>query len=514
MTLIPQRNYIETKETITSHKNMVSWWLKNMTQEIRWNIKDIIIHSEKQEISNSLKELRDLEKSWRYVFHGSIEDISILEPKQAYNYKTWIKTEDWQKAIFATEYADIAIFRSLINHKNTRWDSHNNFWVYNYKPVFYLTSNLLESARRKTGKIYVFEKEKFTDFSPMECRCYAKLLPIKVINVEYQDLPKNIEVIENSVFDDKMKEYTKQRKIDSNNFKKGNLKLQDKDFYKMMFKRYECHLQEHENKDKESISLLIKEFKSWNISKEEFGNIRSLASDKSERIRSAIADLKEKLRILNIEEMIIKTKDDQKIKSLDYLDGITDIESMLLWDIQKGWSNASGVFWIKSQPNLVAIKKTIWNYQFLWDMPYYYSRLWDSPNFPRVLKLINQSDSTYIIMEKATWIQLDHITSDEMEKIPQEHYNEFVKNIIKLEGNWILIDPSKSSNFFYDSKIGFIFIDLSSGAKDNSKYYKNWLLQSILSKKVKEISINEKSTFSDIIKEKVESALLANWINQ
>jgi len=47
-------------------------------------------------------------------------------------------------------------------------------------------------------------------------------------------------------------------------------------------------------------------------------------------------------------------------------------------------------------------------------------------------------------------------------KVPQQHYDKFISDVIVLLDNDILIDFMGKSNFFYDYKIGFQFIDLDS----------------------------------------------------
>lgn len=50
----------------------------------------------------------------------------------------------------------------------------------------------------------------------------------------------------------------------------------------------------------------------------------------------------------------------------------------------------------------------------------------------------------------------------EISQIPQEHFNKFISDIMTILNNDILIDFQGKSNFFYDEKTGFQFIDLDS----------------------------------------------------
>ncbi len=47
-------------------------------------------------------------------------------------------------------------------------------------------------------------------------------------------------------------------------------------------------------------------------------------------------------------------------------------------------------------------------------------------------------------------------------EVPQKHFNKFISDIILLIDNDILVDFMGKSNFFYDSTVGFQFIDLDS----------------------------------------------------
>lgn len=147
-------------------------------------------------MSESIEKLLKYEKSWKYVFHGSLENLSILEPRQAYSYVDWKLEKDWKLSVFATPYSRVAIFRSLINEFNTDWDSDSGFGINDWVLFFAASRNLLESAKTKIGKIYILEKRNFTDFEWTQCRCYERVTPIWSIEVTFEDLPEGIEVIE------------------------------------------------------------------------------------------------------------------------------------------------------------------------------------------------------------------------------------------------------------------------------------------------------------------------------
>lgn len=139
-----------------------------------------------------------LEKEGEYVFHGSPETISILEPKQAFNRndETGNMEKDGEPAVFATPYADVAIFRALINAKDVTGESTSRFGVDEDRLHFSATRNLLEAAKKKTGKVYVLDKQKFQSFEGMQCRSTEINKPLEIIEVRIDDLPQNIKIIE------------------------------------------------------------------------------------------------------------------------------------------------------------------------------------------------------------------------------------------------------------------------------------------------------------------------------
>lgn len=139
-----------------------------------------------------------LEKEGRYVFHGSPDFITVLEPRQAYNRseETGNMEKDGEPAVFATPYADVAIFRALTDARGVRGKSTSQFGIDSDKLHFSATENILEAARTKVGRVYVLDKQKFQDFKGMQCRSSEINQPIEVIEVTFADLPQNITIIE------------------------------------------------------------------------------------------------------------------------------------------------------------------------------------------------------------------------------------------------------------------------------------------------------------------------------
>lgn len=72
--------------------------------------------------------------------------------------------------------------------------------------------------------------------------------------------------------------------------------------------------------------------------------------------------------------------------------------------------------------------------------------------------------------------------TDVISKVPQEHYDKFVRDILLLNQKDILVDFNGKSNFFYDNEAGFQFIDLDShtdykyGLNDSKNDDNEWAL--------------------------------------
>jgi hypothetical protein len=151
-----------------------------------------------EQIGKNRKRLLSLEKEGKYVFHGSPDIIDVLKPRQAFNRrkKTGQMKKDGEPAIFATPYADVAIFKALINTKDAIGESTSQFGIDGNELHFSATKNLLNQAKKKIGRVYILDKKLFQNFEGMQCRSDESINPIEVIEVTVDDLPQNIETID------------------------------------------------------------------------------------------------------------------------------------------------------------------------------------------------------------------------------------------------------------------------------------------------------------------------------
>src|SRR3989338_4210437 len=153
---------------------------------------------ESKKFGEGRKKLLALEQEGKYVFHGSHDAIDVLEPRQAYNDnpETGEKEEDGDPAVFATPYADVAIFRALISGKDVPADSESTFGMNERGLHFSATQNLIDNAKGRIAKVYVLDRTKFSQFEGSQCRSTEPITPVQVVEVMLEDLPDNITVIQ------------------------------------------------------------------------------------------------------------------------------------------------------------------------------------------------------------------------------------------------------------------------------------------------------------------------------
>lgn len=151
----------------------------------------------KEKMGKGREKLLALEKEGKYVFHGSPVEIKELEPRQAQDYdrEADISQDDGTPAVFASPYADAAIFRALINEKNVQGDSESGWSLAEDGLHFRATQNLIESVRGLTGKVYVLDKSQFGPDEGMQVWSHGTVRPVDVIEVAVDDLPDNIRIV-------------------------------------------------------------------------------------------------------------------------------------------------------------------------------------------------------------------------------------------------------------------------------------------------------------------------------
>ncbi len=143
------------------------------------------------------EELLKLQESGKYVFHGTHKDLTEFIPQQAFNYDGENQTADGEPAVYASGYAEYAIFMAIITEENCP----DGYWsgaglqngVLTFNATKETLNQLTDSAR---GWVYVFYKSDFEkrDDEGVEYVAYRTVIPIKKIAVTRVDLSKDIEI--------------------------------------------------------------------------------------------------------------------------------------------------------------------------------------------------------------------------------------------------------------------------------------------------------------------------------
>ena len=141
-----------------------------------------------------------LEKKGDFVFHGSLVLLSgELEPRQAktLDKHTGSMINDGELAVVATPIAEVAIFRAVIDNSlrvggshwsSFGWDKDGDGTSVEYKT----TKEIFDKSKESKGYVYVFRKEDFHKYGTLEYRAFNKVKPVRIFEVDFDDLPKNI----------------------------------------------------------------------------------------------------------------------------------------------------------------------------------------------------------------------------------------------------------------------------------------------------------------------------------
>mgnify|MGYP006921738614 CR=1 FL=1 len=147
----------------------------------------------------SMQELKDYETSGNYVFHGSANgEIIQLNPRQAMSFGH----PDGEPCVAASQYLSLAIFMAVIGSKKAGgWGMEG---MRPDEPYFmYLDRSAWEKAQADKwhGFVYVCDKSAFKKHNEWEWRSLQPVIPIKVISVSLDDLPNDINILDDEVLD-------------------------------------------------------------------------------------------------------------------------------------------------------------------------------------------------------------------------------------------------------------------------------------------------------------------------
>lgn len=155
--------------------------------------KDFLGVGEAVEKGEGRKLLKELEATGQYVFHGSpASSVEVLEPRQPKNWIGGQAVDHGEKSVAATPFADLAIFRALVQQDYT------SFGMTDDGPYCAASRKALEFAKNDVGHVYVLPRQNFVPFEdgPMEWRTHEAIKPLRVVAVRFEDLPPDIRVLD------------------------------------------------------------------------------------------------------------------------------------------------------------------------------------------------------------------------------------------------------------------------------------------------------------------------------
>ena len=141
------------------------------------------------DISTTYKQLKELELSNKYVFHGSIKQLSILEIKQPFNHGE----KDGDPAVCATTNIDTALFMAIYRGAQQLITEKSRS---GYGDSYYATKNVLDLVPKINGYIYVLPRGSFEKYKKEEYRSQSSIKPELVITVGAKDFPYKVNLVE------------------------------------------------------------------------------------------------------------------------------------------------------------------------------------------------------------------------------------------------------------------------------------------------------------------------------
>jgi hypothetical protein len=132
--------------------------------------------------------LTALQNEERYVFHGSGLRLEQLEPRQAYTVIDGMSVADGLPAIFATQFADYAIFMALINPQTCPLGARSRCGYEEGRLVFAASRHTLDQLNGSTiGFVHVFDRVDFELRGGPEWMCLKRIKPSSVVEVSLAD---------------------------------------------------------------------------------------------------------------------------------------------------------------------------------------------------------------------------------------------------------------------------------------------------------------------------------------
>lgn len=164
----------------------------------------------------------------------------------------------------------------------------------------------------------------------------------------------------------------------------------------------------------------------------------------------------------------------QELINMFRFDGDENYRSKIVEEIKDqesiaiGGSNHKGVFAISENRIVKMLNST--NYPYELPMVKLTQEM-EADNLVKTYDVFEHDNLLYVVQDKAIGKEMQAYSQEEVDAIPQEHYDALVQLVNKYASHGIATDPSKISNLFYDPQKGFTVIDLGAVTYQRSLDY-------------------------------------------
>jgi len=195
----------------------------------------------------------------------------------------------------------------------------------------------------------------------------------------------------------------------------------------------------------QSVQVLASDYKAGKISAEEYKSLYK-ELDPNKLLNSKV-ELETILREHKIKQDIVNTPQQNILKS----------EKQLGKNISEAGISNKGVFEVGDK---YVARLSAHGYDDASILVKYADKI-KSPRIAKTLQVKELNGNVYQVQEKVTGTPVEKLTEIELQNIPKEHIDNFLKDKAELEELGLYIDfDNANSNMLYDSKKGFQFIDL------------------------------------------------------
>ncbi|MFZ2522848.1 MAG: hypothetical protein WAW92_00510 [Minisyncoccia bacterium] len=145
------------------------------------------------------EQLKELEATGDFLFHGSPHSVSEFEPRQAYTEVDGKDVPDGEPAVFASAEIEVPIFRSIFHESNlvsTPGNYRIGIFTEDSGINIHANQEAINVCQNRTGYVYVLKRSNFTLRENTEWISNSNVVPVAVFNSSFRDigLPITVDV--------------------------------------------------------------------------------------------------------------------------------------------------------------------------------------------------------------------------------------------------------------------------------------------------------------------------------